>query len=63
MQKELIENVDFYFKEHGYMVLTRKFLLDKGECCGNGCKNCPYQYIQVPEPMRTELLEARKPLQ
>ena len=22
--------------------LTREFLLDRGFCCGNGCKNCPY---------------------
>ena len=22
--------------------LTREFLLNRGFCCGNGCKNCPY---------------------
>jgi hypothetical protein len=22
--------------------LTREFLLDRGFCCNNGCKNCPY---------------------
>ena len=22
--------------------LTREFLLDRGFCCDNGCKNCPY---------------------
>ena len=22
--------------------LTREFLLDRGYCCDNGCKNCPY---------------------
>ena len=22
--------------------LTREFLLKRGSCCKNGCKNCPY---------------------
>jgi hypothetical protein len=22
--------------------LTREFLLNRGFCCDNGCKNCPY---------------------
>lgn len=22
--------------------LSRDFLLGRGECCGNGCKNCPF---------------------
>lgn len=37
----LIENVD-YVVENGYRVLTEDFLLKRGYCCGNGCKNCPY---------------------
>ena len=24
------------------MTLSRDFLLSRGECCGLGCKNCPY---------------------
>lgn len=35
------EGVDFYY-ENGLMVLTGKFLLDRGYCCGNGCRHCPY---------------------
>jgi hypothetical protein len=57
-KKELIENVDFYY-ENGLMVLTEKFHLDKGFCCGNGCRHCPYNYEAVPEPRRSELLEQR----
>ena len=37
----LVEGVDFYF-ENGLMVLTAKFLRDRGYCCGNLCRNCPY---------------------
>ncbi|MBO9632586.1 MAG: hypothetical protein J7578_05665 [Chitinophagaceae bacterium] len=57
MKKNLIEGVDFYFNEQGYMVLTAKFHLERGRCCGNGCKHCPYDYMNVPEPRRTELLQ------
>jgi hypothetical protein len=38
---KLIEGVDYYF-EAGLMVLTEKFLKDRGYCCGNGCRHCPY---------------------
>ena len=52
----LKEGEDYYFNEEGLMVLTEKFHLKKGFCCGNGCKHCPYEYKNVPEPRRTELL-------
>ena len=37
----LVEGTDYYF-EDGLMVLTEKFLLDRGYCCDNGCRHCPY---------------------
>ena len=40
-QKKLIENVDYYF-EHDLMVLTAHFLKNRGYCCGNNCRHCPY---------------------
>jgi hypothetical protein len=40
------------------VVLTEKYHLAKGVCCGNGCKHCPYQFINVPEPKRSKLLKA-----
>ncbi|UYQ92526.1 MGMT family protein [Chitinophaga horti] len=48
----LKENIDFYYNEQGLMVLTAKFHLDRGTCCGNGCKHCPYDYENVPEPKK-----------
>ncbi|XZF12653.1 DUF5522 domain-containing protein [Chitinophagaceae bacterium MMS25-I14] len=59
MSRKLIENIDFYY-ENGLMVLTEKYHLDRGYCCGNGCRHCPYEYEKVPEPRRTELLALRK---
>jgi hypothetical protein len=54
--KEMIEHEDFYYNEQGFMVLTAKYLLDRGYCCGNGCRHCPYEYENVPEPRRSQLI-------
>ena len=53
----LIEGEDFYYNEDGYMVLTENFHLKKGFCCGNGCRHCPYNYVNVPEQKRSELMK------
>ncbi|WP_343689534.1 DUF5522 domain-containing protein [Chitinophaga sp.] len=60
MQPQLKEGIDFYYNDDGYLVLTAAFLLKRGYCCGNGCRHCPYDYEKVPEPRRTDLLDARK---
>ena len=36
-----VEGLDFYF-EDGLMVLTRRYLLNRGFCCDNKCRHCPY---------------------
>ncbi len=54
----LVEGEDFYYNEEGYMVLTEKFHVQKGFCCGNGCKHCPYNYVNVAEPKRSALLNS-----
>lgn len=51
-----IEGIDYHVNEDGLVVLTEKYLRERGYCCGNGCKHCPYEYINVPEPQRTEFL-------
>lgn len=38
----LVEGLDYYFNEQGYWVFTEKYLLDRGYCCKNKCKHCPY---------------------
>jgi Family of unknown function (DUF5522) len=57
--QELIEGVHYYMNDEGYVVLTAKYLLERGYCCGNGCLHCPYNYEKVPEPRRTELLRQK----
>ena len=34
---------DYYLTDEGYIVLTKKFLLERGWCCNNGCRHCPYK--------------------
>ena len=53
---DLKEGIDFYINKDGYIVLTEKYHLDKGSCCGMGCLHCPYNYENVPEPYRSTLL-------
>jgi hypothetical protein len=54
------EGADYYMNDDGFVVFTAKYLLERGYCCGNGCKNCPYDYKAVPEPKRSKLLEQRR---
>jgi hypothetical protein len=60
--ENLVELVDYYYNEQGYIVLTESFHLKKGYCCGNGCRHCPYDHENVPEPKRSEV-KAGKVLQ
>jgi Family of unknown function (DUF5522) len=39
---DLIEGEDFYW-EGPYMVFTAQYHLRKGQCCGSGCRHCPYE--------------------
>jgi tRNA (guanine-N7-)-methyltransferase len=56
---ELTEDIDYYFNEDGLMVFTRNYLMKKSYCCGNGCENCPYDYQNVKEPERSELIQRK----
>ena len=60
MKEQLKEGIDFYYNKDGYIVLTEKYHLEKGFCCGNGCLHCPYNYEAVPEPKRSRLIEKVK---
>jgi hypothetical protein len=57
---QLIEGTHYYINEEGYVVLTRQYHLEKGYCCGNGCLHCPYEYENVPEPKKSQLLTKRE---
>lgn len=51
--------IDYYINEDGLLVFTEAFHLQRGFCCGRGCKHCPYGYENVPEIKRERLLANR----
>ena len=42
--KEL-EPEDFYYSDEGYIIFTEKYHLKRGYCCENGCRHCPYGFL------------------
>jgi hypothetical protein len=56
----LVEGIDYYYNEGGYMVLTAEYHLERGYCCGNGCFHCPFNYKEVPEPRKSYLISQRE---
>ena len=54
-----MDDDESYSNDTGLVVFTAEYLLQRGYCCGNGCRNCPYDYEKVNEPGRTRLLTLR----
>lgn len=50
IDRKLVEGVDYYF-ENGLMVFTEYYLRERGSCCTNGCRHCPYGF-EPAESMR-----------
>lgn len=43
VQEVLVKsNNDLYYLENGKVVFTEKFHKERGHCCGNNCRHCPY---------------------
>ena len=42
----LREGLDYYI-EKGRWVFTEHFLRKRGDCCGSGCRHCPYGHKNV----------------
>jgi len=40
--EKTVEGVDYIMNPDGYRVMTEYYLVKRGYCCSNGCKNCPY---------------------
>jgi len=40
--KKLQENIHYYL-EGERVVFTALFHLQRGQCCGSGCRHCPYE--------------------
>ncbi|MBP6732800.1 MAG: cysteine-rich CWC family protein [Chitinophagales bacterium] len=42
--KEEYEKMPAYYFENGLLVMTEKYHLERGFCCKNNCRHCPYKY-------------------
>ena len=42
----LVEGLDYYI-DQGRWVFTEHYLRKRGECCGSGCRHCPYGHENV----------------
>lgn len=32
-----------FYMENGKKVMTEQYHIERGYCCGNGCRHCPYE--------------------
>jgi hypothetical protein len=37
-----VDEEDFYLDDNGNLVFTASYHLKRGNCCGNGCRHCPF---------------------
>tara|TARA_B100000427_G_C15404635_1_gene549227 strand:- start:650 stop:826 length:177 start_codon:yes stop_codon:yes gene_type:complete len=33
----------YYYAKEGYIIFTKEYHLNRGYCCNNNCKHCPYK--------------------
>lgn len=52
--QEAIDNNNPTYKDPktGFKVMTEAALLERGHCCGNGCRHCPYGDDNEPRNTR-----------
>jgi hypothetical protein len=57
--RELIEGIDYYF-ENGLMVFTEYYLRERGYCCTNRCRHCPYGFEKFDPAKAAEDEQSKK---
>jgi hypothetical protein len=57
--QRLQEGVHYYL-EDGLVVFTEVYLLERGFCCGNRCRHCPYDETGQPRPEAVEKAAQRR---
>jgi hypothetical protein len=56
----MLQADEYYLLPDGRLVFTEQYHLRRGYCCASGCRHCPYDFANVPEPKRSVLLQRRK---
>lgn len=57
------DSSDWIVDENGFYVATRSFLIRRGYCCANQCRNCPYinwRNSSTWEPLSAEAVHGTK---
>ena len=51
-----------YYLEGERVVFTALFHLERGRCCGNGCRHCPYEpsYKKGNKTIKKEFVSLKK---
>lgn len=50
-----------YYLEEGRIILTEKYLKNRGKCCGSGCRHCAYEPpYQKGNPKLKQYLDNKK---
>jgi hypothetical protein len=45
-KKQVLDEGKHFYIEDGKYVFTALFLTERGYCCRNGCRHCPYGYTK-----------------
>jgi 2-iminoacetate synthase ThiH len=50
------DDKELYYLENGRVVFTPKYHIERGYCCGNGCRHCPYhpKHIKDNKQLKTK---------
>ena len=50
------DDEELYYLENGKVVFTPKYHIDRGYCCGSGCRHCPYIPTNIKGNTKLETL-------
>ncbi len=55
--EQTVEGIDYTTSPEGYRIMSESYLVKRGYCCSNGCKNCPYspKAVKGNRKLRPEL--------
>ena len=60
MKHEFIKDIHYYM-EGERVIFTALFHIQRGSCCGNGCRHCPYEpkHTKGREVLQEKYLETK----
>ena len=56
---EFIKDIHYYL-ENGQIIFTEKYHIQRGQCCGNKCRHCPFEPKYQKGNTQIKTLEGKK---